>query len=155
MHQGMRVCIRCLGPFLGLFSLQFVGVVFFFLLLFVCMIWGGGMESGQKGGWKGKKTNYRVLYSLWAIQLPSSFIIQGKREQKQQRKVQGVKKWGWIESGSGQVGEWTSEREKNKGGVVLCFVVVVSEYERVWRASKQYRGMLLESTSLSVVIGVN
>lgn len=29
------------------------------------------------------------------------------------------------------MGEWTSEREKNKGGVVLCFVVVVSEYERV------------------------
>lgn len=48
------MCIRCLGPFLGLFSLKFVGVLFFFVV--ICLYdmrrWDG---EWSKGGMKGKK----------------------------------------------------------------------------------------------------
>lgn len=67
-----------------------------------------------------------IEYSLCAIQLSSLFIIQEKNEsKKKQQRVQGVKK---SEDGLGVgVDEWTSERQTDRG----CFVVVVSEYERV------------------------
>lgn len=108
------------------FSLSSVWALLFFLLLLliVCMRWDG---EWSKGGMKGKKDT-TIEYSLCAIQLTSSFIIQGKTRAKKKNKVQGVKK---SEDGLGVgVDKWVSGRVRGRRQGV-CFVVVVSEYERV------------------------